>query len=177
MNQQSNEPSHSESPEFTRQVNKAVAYACRLLGVREYSHKMISGKLLDKGFEREVAIHALEVLAENGWLSDERFCSAFIRSRVAKGQGLKRIQFELGQKGIGSTLRDSVLEALEIDWQDACDLAAEKKVALIKDITELKSRLKIERFLQYRGFSSTEIRNAMNKQIKHKGETTGEHVE
>lgn len=177
MNQQSNEPSLPESPEFAKQVNKAVAYACRLLGIREYSKKLIKGKLREKGYEPDVTSRTLEILVENGWLSDQRFCSAFVRSRVAKGQGLMRIQFELSQKGISGAMFESTIESLEVDWQAICDATAKKKIASVKDIKDLKDRLKVERFLQYRGFSNSEIRIAMKKHIKRMGEITGEHVE
>ena len=177
MNQLSNDPLHSESPEIAKQVNKAIAYACRLLGVREYSRKMIRGKLADKGYDAEIASQVIEFLIENGWQSDERFCESFIRGRAAKGQGLKRIQFELTQKGIDEMMVQTVLESLAIDFQAVCDSVAAKKVAIVKDIRDIKKRLKVERFLQYRGFLNSEIRKTMDKQIKVMGETTGEHVE
>ncbi|TQV76580.1 regulatory protein RecX [Aliikangiella marina] len=166
MNELSSDTPVLESLEFEKSLNKAIAYACRLLGVREYAQKMILKKLTDKGFDNKIALQTLEFLVDNGWQSDQRFCESFIRGRVAKGQGYRRIKFELAQKGIDEQLSRNGFEQLEIDWQEVCNSVAIKKIATIKDIRESKARLKVERFLQYRGFSNDQIRTAIDSQSK-----------
>ncbi len=149
-----------------KRVNKAIGYACRILGMREYSVKTIHQKILTKGYNSEEADQVVTFLLDNNWLSDQRFCEVFIRSKINRGQGLSRIRYELNEKGIDNQLLDSVLNEQEsISWQDVCDRVAERKIDSGYLQNNIKDRQKIERFLQYRGFSGEQIRKSINKFI------------
>ncbi|MGB0496137.1 MAG: regulatory protein RecX [Kangiellaceae bacterium] len=141
---------------------KAINSACRMLGIREHSEKQLRVKLRNKGFTSEDIDLAIKFLFEQDWLSNERFCEAFIRSRVAKGQGRKRIEFELQQNGIGQALINLTLSELDIDWQHECSRVLEKKIATTCKEKEVKfeEKIKIERFMRYKGFEPEQIKSA-----------------
>lgn len=149
-----------------KRINKAIAYASRLLGMREYSEKLLRQKIVIKGYLQEEAQSVIDYLLENNWLSDERFCQTFVRSKANRGKGPVRIAFELTDKGISSQLQHQVMEELDIDWQACCDQVAERKVNSSQLQNKLQDRQKLERFLRYRGFSGEQIRSSTNKFIK-----------
>lgn len=146
-------------------VNKAIAYTTRLLSSREYSRKSLTQKLALKGYSRSQSEKALEFLIANNWQCDIRFAESFIRSRVLKGQGESRINYELSQHGINSHKISELLEQQDVDWQELCNRVCEKKVNTLSAGDDLKSRIKIERFLKYRGFNGEQVRQAIAKTI------------
>lgn len=161
----------------TKRVNKAIAYASRLLSMQEYSQKMVREKLKSKGYFEQEIEQAVEFLLENNWLNDERFSESFIRSRVNRGQGKTRILFELGQKGIDSAQAEEYMDALDVSWQFICDQTTQRKLQSLSSERDLKTRQKLERFLRYRGFSSCEIRHSITKYFKQTGVSSGEYDE
>ncbi|WP_444997981.1 regulatory protein RecX [Aliikangiella sp. IMCC44359] len=145
-----------------RRINKGISYACRLLGVREYSEKLIQDKLISKNYSPQEAQQIISFLLENNWLSNNRFCESYLRSKSEKGIGAARIRFELRQKGIPDEMVSQALEAADICWQTICNQATKKKVSTLL-INDIKAQQKLERFLRYRGFSGTEIRESIEK--------------
>ena len=148
-----------------KRVNKAIAYACRVLGMREYSKKSICQKLKLKQYNSKEIELVIEFLLENNWQSDKRFSEAFVRSKISRGQGLNRIQYELAQKGISQLMIEQAISEQKVCWQEICDDVTERKVASASIENNMKGRQKIERFLRYRGFSGEQIRISINKYI------------
>ncbi|MCW8875925.1 MAG: recombination regulator RecX [Kangiellaceae bacterium] len=144
-----------------KKLNKAISYAARLLGAREYSTHSIKRKLLDKGYSKLEVHEAISYLLNEGWLSDERFCESFIRSKSARGQGLDKILYELKTHKIAEDLAFKALEQLEINWQLICDEVALRKARSISESDEFKLKQKLERFLRYRGFSHEQIKRSV----------------
>ncbi len=161
---------------------KAINSACRILGIREHSEKQIRTKLIKKGFESKDVAQAIKFLYQESWLSNERFCGSFIRSRVSKGQGKIRIEFELIQNEVAQNLINEAFENENIDWQIECEKVLGKKISSIhstnifsvigestndKNIEnnelDFKDKLKIERFMKYRGFETSQVRKAFSK--------------
>lgn len=149
----------------SKRVNKAIAYACRVLGMREYSQKLMRQKLKLKEFHTAEIEPTIEFLLENGWLNDKRFCEAFVRSKVNKGQGQTRIQYELSQKGISQTMIEETFLEQNVSWQVVCNDVAKRKIESASIENNIKDRQKLERFLRYRGFSGEQVRKSMNKYI------------
>jgi len=165
----SNEPVEvSTSEEQTEAIKKAISSACRMLAIREHSKKQIGEKLARKGFGSETIQTTLRYLIDENWLNENRFCSSFIRSKSAKGQGLLRIETELRQQNISQDcIRQTLIEE-PVDWQNICEQTLLKKIRaysvtdknLIKE--DFAQRVKLEKFLKYRGFSAEEIKTAFN---------------
>jgi regulatory protein len=134
--------------------------ALELLARREHSRRELTRKLGTRGFPDDVVVAVLDELEQSGALADARFTDTFVRSRVAKGQGPQRIRAELAQRGIGDAAADEVLRGSEVDWRETIRAVRRKRFGpeLPHDYAE---RAKQARFLQYRGFSSEQIRAAL----------------
>ena len=173
--------------ERAEKVRKAISSGCRMLAIREHSEQQIRIKLIKKGFEREAIDHCVDYLYDENWLSEIRYCNAFIRARAGKGQGLNRIASELQGQNIDQTIIDRQLELENINWQQVCESVLLKKMrpslALLNapklgltqgyddpfqtsliEIT-VKQKIKLENFLRYRGFSVLEIKIAIKRYL------------
>ncbi len=160
------------------EVKKAIESGCRMLAIREHSEKQIRLKLAQKGFDLQAIKSTVDYLMTENWLSETRFCNAYIRSKASKGQGLVRIRAELQHQEIQQVVIDQELKEEDIDWQGVCEDVLIKKLKStlgsrfeLKQIDEpfeinkkkVKQKLKLENFLRYRGFSGEEIKIAMKK--------------
>jgi len=164
------------------EFQQALSSACRMLAIREHSERQLRQKLLQKGFSCEVLDPCINYLIEENWLCEKRFCRLYIRSKAAKGQGKLRIVNELQKQGIDQLTVNQGLDEELIDWQAICDQTLEKKLRLtfnfqpdlessaldqsrhpaLVESLPLKERIKLERFLRYRGFSEQQIKLSIN---------------
>ncbi|MET1255988.1 regulatory protein RecX [Aliikangiella maris] len=154
--------SGEELPLSDNVINKGIGYACRLLGIREYSVKSIAEKIKQKGYSAKHTQQIVTFLLENNWLSDERFCEAYLRSKSTKGIGEIRIRYELKQQGLSDELINETIDTLQIEWQQHCDSAMKKKLSTGLALNSLSDKQKIERFLRYRGYSGEQIKVSMH---------------
>ena len=102
------------SEAFTIVYNKALDLVSR----REHSRHELMQKL-DKRFPETMPIieEALEKLALNNILDDERFAEMYLNSRARKGFGPKKIEMELYSKKVDSMLIGNAIEAYE-NWTE-----------------------------------------------------------
>jgi len=129
------------------------AICLRLLARREYSQLELLTKLSLKGFIRQDVQAVIDRLANQGLQSDERFAEIYARSRFNKGFGSLKVAYELKQRGIdGFDLQAVIMENFGDETQ-LINQVYNKKYASTLELT-LKERLKRQRFLQQRGFSS-----------------------
>ncbi len=122
----------------------------RMLVRREHSALELVQKLNLKGFDQPDIEHALNLLIEQNYQSDERFAEAFIQMRFNQGKGPVKIAMELKQRGI-----------------DQFDLSVFDFFALAKTVrvnkfgenvpSKYKEKAKQKRFLQSRGFDFEQI--------------------
>ena len=137
--------------------------AVDLLARREHSRLELTRKLAARGFQEDVIALALDELERSGALADQRFTESFVRSRVAKGQGPARIRAELAQRGIPGA--EEVLREAEVDWLAAIRAVRSKKFGT--DVpSDYRERARQARFLEYRGFSSEQIRAALELNLE-----------
>lgn len=133
--------------------NKAV----ELLARREHSHYELKNKLLGRDYTEQEIEPALIQLEQENYLSDVRFAESYVRLRVEKGFGARKIKAELYEKGINSELASLVLAKIE-DWQPIIEAAYQKR--FIKRSEDVNKE-KVYRFLSYRGFTSEQIRRVV----------------
>ncbi len=131
-----------------------------LLARREHGRAELEQKLVAAGFDAEVAVDALQRLADEGLQSDRRFVEAFMQSRINQGKGPLRIHADLGQRGIAAGLIDEVLEEAGEDWIALARDARLKKFGRSQP-AGFKEKARQMRFLQYRGFEPDQIRAAV----------------
>ncbi|MCH9670548.1 MAG: recombination regulator RecX [Gammaproteobacteria bacterium] len=140
---------------------KAVA----LLARREHSRRELHTKLKRRGFPIELIDQALDWLAENDLQCDERYAEAYTHSRRSRGFGPLRILSDLRDRGVASSLIDSVVQASDIAWADeAVSTRARKFGDVLPEGIEERARQ--SRFLARRGFSAEHVRTALRRDIR-----------
>lgn len=132
----------------------------RLLARREHSQQELLTKLSLKGLDSRLVKQQIALFVEKDIQSDQRFVEAFIRNRVLKGQGRKRIQMELQQHNIDEAIILTSFENCETDFAETAIQAYKKKYGQ-KPIEDWQDKQKRMRFLQYRGFNHEQIRIAL----------------
>lgn len=136
----------------------------RLLSRREHSKTEIVSKLMLKGYDEKLIRQQLALFVEKNIQSDARFVEVFIRSKVEKGQGRKRIELELAQHHIDEGLVHNGFSENDADFSEtAIDVYLKKYRG--KPIIDWKDKQKRMRFLQYRGFSTEQINRALAQKM------------
>lgn len=133
------------------------AAAMRLLGLREHSRYQLRKKLLDRFDDEELIAYALDVLEGHGYLSDERFTESWVGVRTRKGYGPLKIRAELDERGISSELIDAWVDIGGQEWRDQLSSVAAQKFGGDK-AHDRKEQMRRARFLKYRGFPESLIR-------------------
>jgi regulatory protein len=133
----------------------------RLLARREHSTEELRRKLLAKGHPDATVTAVIDKLGTKKLVSDDRFLASFVQHHARRGQGPVRIRAELRQQGIPDARIQQELAATDQDWNQLAGQVRRRKfgAALPRGASE---RAKQARFLQYRGFSTDQIRAALN---------------
>lgn len=149
------EQRHAEKA-IKRQRASVRNTALGLLARREHSRRELQQKLIQKfsADSRQLIAAALDLLIEQGLLSDERFTEAYVNMRARKGYGPERIAQELSEKGIEVEMASRYLEA-GTDWQELLKQTWQKKFNRLP--LDFQEKAKQMRFLHYRGYSADTI--------------------
>ena len=138
--------------------------AMNLLARREHSQQELQRKLLNKGFEPGEIAPVLAALSTEGLLSDERFTEAFINSRRQRGSGPTKIAMELQQRGVSHELVAIYLDERDSRWTQLAIEVRTKRFGPSFPL-DFKERARQMRFLQYRGFTLSQIQQAVGGEI------------
>jgi regulatory protein len=130
--------------------------AMNFLAMREHSAKELQFKLSQRFTDSEMVREAVAQLTKDNLQSDERFAEAFVNMRIRQGKGPVRIALELKEKGIVGELIARFVDAQDSQWFDR---AIEQKCKRFgaAPVTNLKEKARQMRFLQYRGFTQSQI--------------------
>jgi regulatory protein len=91
--------------------------AMRLLARREYASGELSRRLQAQGAPSALAREVVAQLVQEGWVSDERFTGAFVRSRRSRGDGPLKLRAELRERGVAADIiADQIDPQAEADW-------------------------------------------------------------
>jgi len=131
-----------------------------LLARREHSRLELERKLTRRGFPDAVVAPSLDALERSGVLVATRFTESFIRSRVAKGKGPARIRAELAERGVAGEQAAELLRGGDVDWLTNARAVRRKRFGA-EPPRDFHERAKQARFLQYRGFTSDQVRAAL----------------
>lgn len=126
--------------------------ALDLIARREHSRREMQRKLHQRGADKTETEAVLDRLEEQGLLSDERFCEAYVHARHQRGIGPQRLREELRQRGIRDHLIEQVLAGNERDWSALANEVFAKRFPE-GPASDLAERGKQQRFMQYRGFA------------------------
>jgi len=148
-----------EAPEAADDESRIRSVALALQSYREHGAKELESKLTRKGYDSLTTGQVIEDLRESGLVSDHRFAEAFVRGHAHRGHGPVRIRHDLRELGVPQELIESSLTADEFDWKEVAGSVRRRKFGDGVP-AEYALRAKQMRFLQYRGFSTDQIRAA-----------------
>lgn len=135
--------------------------ALDLLARREHSRLELQRKLSLRGYTEEQITTALDELEQASLLDTGRFAESFVRGRISRGQGPRRILMELAERGVDDTLSRDLIGRAPVDWD-----AEARKVRAKRFGPEIPAayaeRAKQARFLHYRGFERAHIDAALD---------------
>jgi regulatory protein len=137
---------------------RTAAYA--LLAGRDFSRHELATRLLRKGYPPGFVAAAVEAVVQEGLLREERFAEQFVSQQSGRGRGPVRIRMGLREKGVDPETAEQAFSTAGTDWTQAAREARRRKFG--PDLpADARERAKQARFLQYRGFSSDQIRAAL----------------
>lgn len=128
------------------------------LARREYSRGELRQKLLQKKIDESAIDPLLDEFAERGYQSDDRFAQSYVSMRCSAGFGPVRIREELKKRSVAGELIDAAIGA--VDWGPLSRIARQKRFGLELPETA-KERAQQMRFLQYRGFTTEQLKAAV----------------
>lgn len=144
-------------------VARARDYAFLLLKFRPRSSAEMSLRLRQKKFSDDAVRRTIEFLAGRKFIDDEAFARAWIRERVQRPLGIRRIKAELSAKGINAGI-------VERAFAEVCPAYSESGAAtrLAREISAKltvrepgKTRQRVYAQLRRRGFSSEAAEEAV----------------
>jgi regulatory protein len=130
-----------------------------LLARREHSRLELERKLGARGFEESLVSEVLDGLEQDGLLSLERFGKSFVAARYNKGQGPLRIRRKLSERGVEA--QSAWFDDAGFDWNALAGETRRKRFGAGPP-ADLKDKARQMRFLEYRGFSHDQIRQALD---------------
>ena len=162
------EKAEKKAPVGKQNLRALYDQALRRLAQREYGEEELRRKLVSYAENPKDVETVLAQMKQAGQLSDARFIEAYIQSRVRRGFGPIRIIAELNEKGISSEEMKEHLSIWKSSWLSVAKRVLSKKYAerSMRSIDEEKKKALVltqKRFLLYRGFESTTIREVFSK--------------
>ncbi|MHB1871965.1 MAG: regulatory protein RecX [Steroidobacteraceae bacterium] len=151
-------------PEAAGDPRSARAAAVALLARRDHFSAELRRKLLERGFEPAAASEALEALLAERLLDDARCLERFVAYRAERGQGPLRIALDLKTHGVPAELIGPALEAAG-DWRALARTVRRRRFGAAAP-ADWSEKARQARFLQYRGFSSDDIRAAIGAELE-----------
>lgn len=132
--------------------------AMKLLAQREHSRYELQSKLLVRKHDHKIIEQVLDELDQANLQSDDRFAKAYTQMKMRRGFGPVRIRQELHDRGIDDELIGQSL-AIDLDeWVRLVDEVRTKKFGSNVP-QDFAHRAKQMRFLQYRGFTTEQIKS------------------
>ena len=133
--------------------------ALDFLARRDRSSADLRRKLVEKGYDPDVAAAVIQQLQTEKLLDDRRYVENFVSFHAARGQGPLRVRAELRTMGVQGELVETAIDAYP-DWIAQLLKARQKKFGT-QQPTHYADRQRQARFLGYRGFTGAQIRLAL----------------
>jgi len=145
-------------------LQDARDYAFLLLKFRLRSEKELCERLKKKGFESGTIREVAGSLKSKGFIDDRLFAKAWIKSRLGRSLGLRRIRQELNLKGIDKEITDTYLNEVKKVYseQDVVKNIAQERLEKLKGVEPRCARRRVYAYLLRRGFSPEIVIDALN---------------
>lgn len=148
-------------------VSRAFDRAMMMLAARGRASGELKMLLVRKGEEPRVVAEVIDRLTAAGFLDDDAFARQFTRSKTNSGISRRRIEQELGRKGVDrSVAADAVAETFVeegVDENAAIERAAEKKLRTLGKVDEPTQRRRLYAYLARRGFDVDAINDVVGR--------------
>ncbi|UUZ95659.1 RecX family transcriptional regulator [Paenibacillus sp. P25] len=144
---------------------RAYLDAIRLLSSRLRSEYEMRTRLVQKGYDRDLAEETVERLKRENYLNDRLFADQLTKQRLeSQKKGRHWIKQELKQKGLSKDHIGQAMEQVdeETEYRMALSLASKRYASeLAKD--PLKAKRKIAGFLQRRGYPGSVVSKVLSE--------------
>lgn len=142
---------------------KAKKLAAGYVSARMYTCREIEDRLRRKGIDKEIAERVVCDFLSAGILDDRLYAEAYVSEATRLGgKGAYRIRQELYAKGVARDIIDDAIEGIEEDtFEVLCEYVDSRN--LCAGITTRRDLEKLKARLARRGFSSSEIRECLNR--------------
>lgn len=148
----------------SKDKQKARDSVLRLFRYRPRSEKEIIEKLEKKAFSKAVIQETVEYFKKLEMIDDRLFARGWIRGRLNKPLGMRRIEQELKEKGIEKEIIEQERQGVsDYDEIETVRSLARRRMARYKNIDQIKARQRLYGYLARRGFSSAAIAKALRE--------------
>jgi regulatory protein len=138
--------------------DKAYGNALRYVAMRSRSEWEIETYLRRKQIEEPVAEVIMQRLRDLGFINDRTFAETWVANRhLLKSTSKRKLQLELKQKHVSSTIIDAVLREDEVDERESLRQLVAKKQARYPD------RNKFMQYLARQGFGYDDIKSVLGQ--------------
>ena len=146
-------------------VKNVKAAALRFLKSRPRSIGELKEKLKLKGFSRDEIETTVLDLTASGFLDDRAFTKSWIRYRLARPFGFRRIIAELKDKGIDQeTIEQAITEVKgELNPESMAVDLAQRRWQRLPDLDPAKKKKRVMDFLLRRGFEADIVLKVLKK--------------
>ena len=142
-------------------VMRAYDRAMAMLAVRGRAAGELRRLLIQKGEPSDLVSESITRLVAAGFLDDAAFARQFARSRAASGWSRRRIDRELGRRGVDrGTTSEAIAEVFAeegIDDRDTILREAQKKLRMLGRVDEVTRRRRLYGYLARRGYDADAI--------------------
>ena len=146
-------------------LKRAIQKGLDILTRGDLSARRLAEKLMEKGYDRDTALHATRYLLEKGDLRERETACRFAEQGMRKGWGPRRISEDLRAKGFAPKALQSALDSLEdVDWVKACLLVMTKRYGAPPE--DAHGRQKLTAALFRLGYDPETVRSAMERAMR-----------
>jgi regulatory protein len=146
---------------FQSDYVRAKARALWYLDRMDYSEKALYDKLMLKGFDKKASSAVIAKLVELGLLDDRRYAERLCEKLLNSGNSKRAAIQKMRQKGLSYDLCKEILEKTEADEGDTLSRLIERKY--LEKLSDKENYHKVYAALVRRGFSYSDVRNALKK--------------
>ncbi|MBF0281355.1 MAG: regulatory protein RecX [Zetaproteobacteria bacterium] len=149
-------------------VRQALAYALRLLSVREHCQHEMVRKLRQHEYAHEVITQVLDYLVSNDCLSEARYAESFMRMRLQRGDTPWLAAQKMRERGCQEQVIVQALQAVveSFDSLSACWTCLQKRDPSSQYRSNEKIWRRHVRYLMSKGFSYAVVQEAMKQREK-----------
>ena len=137
----------------------ALEKAVEILSRRQMSSGELKKKLSEKKFEEDICEYCSAWAQRNGFIDDARYAEVVVKHYSQKGFGPAKIKAELSKRLVNREFWEDALNSQEPDTSVIDRLVSSK----IKDPDDKNQIMKVSAFLQRRGFTWEEIKEAIER--------------